>query len=168
MRKIKIRCCLFRIGVLMACLLLIQGCSEDLPVEKELALDFTLELFEGGSFQLDAHKGKPILINFWASWCIPCKQEIPILNRTYNVYRHQGISFLAIAVDDTQENIDKFIKKHGLDLPAGIDLSGEIKDAYGVYGVPTTLFIDKQGFINYLHPGSVTEVLVHHELDKLL
>ncbi len=167
MREAKSRCYLFRRGILILSLLLVQGCGEDVPLKKEIAPDFTLDLFDGGSFQLGDHRGKPVLINFLASWCIPCREEIPILNRTYEVYRHQGIRFLAIALDDTQENIEKFIIEHGLDLPAGIDLSGEIKDAYGIYGVPTTLFIDKQGFINYLHPGSVTEVLVHHEIDKL-
>ncbi len=159
---------LFRVGVVMAGLLLIQGCSDEKPVKKEIAQDFALELFEGGRFQLGDHKGKPVLINFLASWCIPCREEIPALNQIYGVYKHQGVVFLAIAVDDTRENIKKFINKYGLELPAGIDTSGKIKDAFGLYGVPTTLFIDKQGFINYLHPGSVTESLLHHELDQLL
>ncbi len=161
------RASLIRICILVAGLLFLAGCSEE-PLKKEIAPDFTLELFEGGKFEFGAHKGKPILINFLASWCIPCREEIPILNRAYSVYKHQGVAFVAIAVDDTQENMKQFIKKYELELPTGIDASGEIKDAYGLYGVPTTLFIDKKGFINYLHPGSVTEVLVHHELDKLL
>ncbi len=173
MRRIDLHGSLFKIGplwlgVLVAGLLLLPGCSEEVPLKKEIAPDFTLELFEGGRFQLATHKGKPMLINFLASWCIPCREEIPILNRTYSVYKPQGIIFLAIAVDDTQENMKEFVKKHGLNLPTGLDTSGGIKDAYGLYGVPTTLFIDKMGYINYIHPGSVTDVLVHHELDKLL
>ncbi len=168
MLKIDPRSPLILIGVLLASFLFLAGCSEEGPLEKEKAPDFTLELFDGGKFQLGAHKGKPILINFLASWCIPCREEIPILNRTYSVYKHQGITYLAIDVDDTEENMKEFVNKYGLELPTGIDTSGEIKDAYGLYGVPMTLFIDKLGFINYLHPGSVTEALIHHELDRLL
>ena len=168
MLKINIYNLLTRTGVLLAGLLFLSSCSEQNTLEKEMAPDFTLELFKGGKFELDAHRGKPILINFLASWCIPCREEIPILNRTYSVYKHQGISFLAIAVADTEKNMRKFVKKFNLSLPTGIDASGEIKDAYGFYGIPTTIFIDKKGLINYLHPGSVTESLVHHELGKLL
>ena len=154
------------LGCLIAGLLLSQGCSEDAPA-KETAPDFSVLLFDGDSFQLGAYRGKPVLINFLASWCIPCREEIPILNQAYGQYT-RDVAFVAIAVGDTEENAKKFVEQFGLSLPAGIDRNGEIEEAYGVYGVPTTLFIDEKGIISYRHMGSVTEKLLKHELDKTL
>ncbi len=153
---------------LIAALLLIQGCGGEAPPEKESAPDFILTLFDGDTFQLSSHKGKPVLINFLASWCIPCRKEIPALNQVYREYGPKNVTFMGIAIDDTEENAKGFVEKFELGFPSGIDKTGEIKEAYGLYGVPTTLFIDSKGIINYLHPGGVTEILLKHELDKLL
>ncbi len=153
---------------LITSLVLLQGCSGEAPPEKEPAPDFKLTLFDGDTFQLSEHKGKPVLINFLASWCIPCREEIPVLNQVYREYGPKNVAFAGIAIDDTEENAKEFVEKFELGFPAGIDKTGEIKDAYGLYGVPTTIFIDDKGIIKYLHPGSVTEILLKHELDKLL
>ncbi len=153
---------------LIAALVLIHGCSGEAPPVKEVAADFKLTLFDGDTFQLSSHKGKPILINFLASWCIPCREEIPALNQVYREYGPKGVAFVGIAIDDTEEKAKEFVEKFELGFPAGIDKNGVIKDAFGLYGVPTTLFIDKKGNINYLHPGGVTVILLKHELDKLL
>ncbi len=161
-------CCRLFYVPLITALLLIQGCSGEAPPQKESAPDFILTLFDGDSFQLSRHKGKPVLINFLASWCIPCREEIPVLNLVYREYEPKDVAFIGIAVDDTEDDAQEFVEKFELGFPAGIDKTGEIKEAYGIYGVPTTLFIDNKGIINYLHPGSVTEILLKHELDKLL
>ena len=155
------------LGCLIAGLLLSQGCSEDSAPAKETAPDFSVPLFDGKSFQLGAYRGKPILINFLASWCMPCREEIPILNLVYGEYT-KDVAFVAIAVGDTEENAKKFVEEFNLSFPAGIDRTGEIVEAYGVYGVPTTLFIDEKGIISYRHMGSVTEKLLKHELNKTL
>jgi cytochrome c biogenesis protein CcmG/thiol:disulfide interchange protein DsbE len=152
---------------LIAVLLLSYGCSEDTSPTMEAAPDFSVALFDGETFQLGAYKGKPVLINFLASWCMPCREEIPILNQVYREYT-TDVAFIAIAVGDTEEKAKKFVEELNLSFPAGIDRSGEIEEAYGVYGVPTTLFIDEKGIISYRHPGSVTERLLKHELDKIL
>ncbi len=154
------------IGCLIVGLLLSQGCSEEVPA-KEIAPDFSVLLFDGMPFQLSAYRGKPVLINFLASWCMPCREEIPILNRVYGEYS-KNVVFVAIAVGDEEEKAKEFVDKFNLSFPAGIDGSGEIEEAYGVYGVPTTLFIDGKGIISYRHMGSVTEKLLRYELDKTL
>ncbi len=156
------------VGCIIAALLLSQGCSENAAPAKESAPDFSLALFDGNSFQLDAYRGKPILINFLASWCLPCREEIPILNQVYREYRQRGVAFVGIAVNDAEDKAREFVVKFDVSFPAGVDKTGEISDAFGLYGVPTTLFIDKEGIISYLHPGSVTEKLLQHELDKML
>lgn len=138
------------------------------PEEKELATNFTLELTNGKKFNLSDYKGKPVLINFFASWCLPCREEMPVLEKVVQEYEPKGVVFLGIAVDDTEEKMKDFIAKYGVTFPVGLDKTAAIQKSFGLYGIPTTYFIDRQGVINYSHSGSVTEELLQHELDQLL
>ncbi len=161
----------FLLALLISSLLLILGCSDNAttpPAAMEAAPDFNLTLFEGGDFQLSAQKGKIVVINFFASWCISCGEETPIIEKISHKYAPQTVVFLAIAVDDTEKKAKAFMKKTSLTIPAGLDKTGKIKDAYGLYGMPTTFFIDKNGKVSYFHAGVVTEELLKHEIDKLL
>ena len=135
---------------------------------KEPAPNFTLKIVEGRDFHLSDYKGKPILINFFASWCLPCREEMPVLEKIVHEYGPKGVVFLGIAVDDTEAKIKDFIARYGVTFPVGLDKTATIQKSFGIYGIPTTYFINKQGIINYSHSGSVTEELLHHELDKLL
>jgi thiol-disulfide isomerase/thioredoxin len=166
--RFKIAC--FTPLLILTGLLLLSGCSEDYPAkpaEKEIAADFVLKLFDGSDFRLSDHKGKPVFINFWASWCIPCVEELPAIEQVYKEYSKKGVIFIGIAVSDTETKARKFIDKFKLSFLIGLD-PGEIHKSYPLYGVPTTLFVDKQGKINYLHMGGVTENLIRHELDKII
>ena len=156
------------VGCVFAALLLSQGCSEDAAPAKESAPDFSVALFDGNSFQLGTYRGKSVLINFFASWCVPCREEIPTLNQVYREYRQREVAFIGIAVNDTEDKAKQFVVEFDVSFPTGVDKTGEISDAFGLYGVPTTLFIDKEGIISYLHSGGVTEKLLKHELDKIL
>jgi peroxiredoxin len=159
------------LALLTSSLLLIQGCSDDAtaPVAvMEAAPDFNMALFEGRDFQLSAQKGKVVVINFFASWCVSCGEETPVLEKLSHAYPPQAVVFLGIAVDDTEKKAKEFMKKAGLTISAGLDKTGKIKDAYGIYGMPTTFFIDKNGKVSYFHAGVVTEELMKHEIDKLL
>ena len=162
----------FLFALLISSLLLIMGCNDNTttapPTAMEAAPDFNLTLFEGGDFQLSANKGKVVVINFFASWCVSCGEETPVIEKASHKYPPQTVVFLAIAVDDTEKKAKAFMKKMGLTIPAGLDKTGKIKDAYGLYGMPTTFFIDKNGKISYFHAGVVTEELLKHEIDKLL
>lgn len=169
MLKIKSRS--FLLALLTSSLLLIQGCSDNAtaPIAAmEPAPDFNMTLFDGGDFQLGAQKGKVVVINFFASWCVSCGEETPVIERLSHTYAPQAVVFLGIAVDDTEKKAKEFMKKMGLTIPAGLDKTGKIKDAYGIYGMPTTFFIDKNGKVSYFHAGVVTEELLKHEIDKLL
>ena len=162
------------VALVAAGLLITQGNKEsETPSKsssntKEPSPNFTLHLVGGVDFKLADYKGKPILINFFASWCLPCREEMPILEKIVNEYNPKGVVFLGIAVDDTEEKMKDFIAKYGVTFPVGLDKTASIQKSFGLYGIPTTYFIDKQGMINYFHSGSVTEELLHHELDKLL
>lgn len=152
-------------GLLLLLLVpVLGGCDDD--GEPEAAADFTLTLFDGGSFRMSDHRGDPVIVNFFASWCIPCIAEAPALETVSNEYRERGVTILGVAVQDTESKAREFVEEHGITFPTGLD-EGEIKESYGVFGVPTTFFIDKEGFIRYTHAGVVTEDLLRHELEKL-
>ena len=161
----------YSLALLLSSLLFIFGCSDNItpPIAAmEPAPDFKMELFEGVDFQLSAQKGKVVVINFFASWCVSCGKETPVIETVSHKYSPQTVAFLAIAVDDTEKKAKAFMKKMGLTIPGGLDKTGKIKDAYGIYGMPTTFFIDKNGKVSYFHAGVVTEALLKHEIDKLL
>ena len=162
------------LALVIAGLLLFKGdaakesSSQSSSAIKEAAPNFNLALLEGKKFQLSDYKGKPVLINFFASWCLPCREEIPAIEKIVSVYQPKGIVFLGISTDDTEVNAKDFIKKYGVTYQVGLDKTTEIQKSFGLYGIPTTYFIDKQGIINYFHSGAVTEELLQNELDKLL
>lgn len=164
----------FLLAIVIAGLLITQGGSK-----KELSAkssseasvpitNFTLPLLDGKNFNFSEHKGKPVLVNFFASWCLPCREEMPVLENIAREYQPRGVIFLGIAVDDTEEKMKDFMAKYGVTFQVGLDKTAAIQKSFGIYGIPTTYFIDKQGVINYFHSGSVTEELLKHELDKLL
>jgi len=161
----------FSLALLLGSLLLMPGCGGNTAgpkVAMEEAPDFKIALFDGGDFQLSAQKGKVVVINFFASWCVSCGEETPHIEKISREYAPQKVALLGIAVDDTEKKAKEFLKKSGLTIPAGLDRTGKIKDTYGIYGMPTTFFIDKNGKISYFHAGVVTEELLRHEIDKLL
>ncbi|MCP4326942.1 MAG: TlpA family protein disulfide reductase [Alphaproteobacteria bacterium] len=136
--------------------------------EKEVAADFTLQLFDGRTFTLSKHQGEAVVVNFFASWCIPCIAEAPALEAVHREYFEKKVIFLGVAIKDTDSAAKGFIEKHGLSFPAGLDRDDKIKESFGVYGLPTTFFIDRSGLVTYTHAGALTEELIKDELAKIL
>ena len=145
----------------------LAGCSDEIEIEKEIAPDFTLELFGGETFSLSEHKGRPVVINFFASWCIPCKAEAPSFDKVYREYKTKDVAFLGVAIQDTKIKAMELVKEVGITFPAGLDEDGKIKESFGVFGIPVTYFIDRNGKINYTHAGMMTEDLIRYELEKI-
>ncbi|MCK5546234.1 MAG: TlpA family protein disulfide reductase [Rhodospirillaceae bacterium] len=164
-RLISIRAC-----VAVLCVLLVQGCVDEVgeTVEREAAADFTLKLFDGGNFRLSDHKGTPVVINFYASWCLSCGIGVFNLEKVYKEYADKKVLFIGVAVQDTEEKAKKYLAKHGITFPSGLDEDEAIKHAYGVVGHPFTFFVDRKGLIAYVHPGAITEELLKYELEKIL
>lgn len=150
--------------------LMLHGCGDAAHVaaEKGLAPDFTVQLFDGGSFRLGDHRGKPVFINFYASWCIPCGGEVGDLEKAYQVYGKERVAFIGVAIQDTETKARGFVAEHKLTYPTSIDKTGSIKRAYGVYAMPVSFFVDKNGIITRIHAGGLTEGMLKHELDTLL
>ena len=98
-----------------------------------------------GKLSLADLKGKPVIVNFWASWCIPCKDEAPALQKTYEKYRAQGLTVLGIDAQDFREDARRFAKRFGVTYPVVYDGSGSTLGKWGVTGFPETFFVDRSG-----------------------
>lgn len=108
---------------------------------------------DGTKTTLDEFKGKVVLINFWATWCSPCVDELPALERLYNRLKDRGFIVVGVSIDDQKTEILEFQRRFGLTYPLLIDQSGEGKLKYGLSGVPESFFLDKEGrFILFPDP----------------
>jgi cytochrome c biogenesis protein CcmG, thiol:disulfide interchange protein DsbE len=115
------------------------------PLESGSAPDFSLTTFDGQTYKLSELKGKPIVINFWASWCIPCRDEAPAFERAWQNYRDRGLIVLGVDYVDTETDAKKFIAEFQQTYPNGADLGTRISQAFRISGVPETYFIDREG-----------------------
>lgn len=122
----------------------------------------------GGTVNLADFKGKPVILNFWASWCTSCREEAEMLETFWQMSRETGIQVIGIAVQDTPEAAIEFARKAGKTFPLGIDESGKVGLDYGVYGVPETFFIDASGVIRYKEAGPVTREVLLTEAERLM
>jgi thiol-disulfide isomerase/thioredoxin len=109
--------------------------------------DFTLPLLDGKNVKLSSLRGKVVFLNFWATWCPPCRGEMPSMEILYKRYRDKGIEFLAVDIMEEKEQVSSFMKEFGLSFPAALDSSGAVSSMYGIRGIPTTFIIDRQGRI---------------------
>ena len=117
---------------------------------------------------LAAVKGRPFIINFWASWCIPCRDEAPILKKLSQEYAPKGVVFLGIAYQDRQEDSLAFLQRYGIKYANGPDITGEISIDYGTTGIPETWFINSEGKVvrKYIRP--LTEPVLKEFLEGLV
>jgi thiol-disulfide isomerase/thioredoxin len=113
-------------------------------------------------------RGSAVLINFWASWCGPCETEMPALDAVYQVRREEGLVVLAVAVDDSAENVRRFDEKHQLGFPILIDESGEASRAYLVFGLPTTVLVGRDGKITDKHTGALAQEEIETYVSRAL
>lgn len=120
-----------------------------------IAPDFTLPTFEGRTVTLSHYQGSPILINFWASWCPPCRAEMPDLQVIYDRYKKQGVTILAVNATnkDNPSEVGRFVKEFNLTFPILMDTSGAVGDMYHLRSLPTTFFIDRDGLIQHMIIG---------------
>ena len=118
------------------------------------APDFSLPKLRGeGNIALSDYAGSPVVLNFWASWCGPCKDEAPILAATEKAWRDRGVVFLGVDTTDNREDAKAFEETFGIEYDSVFDVNGELSVSYGVLGYPETFFIDADGVIRAKHVG---------------
>ena len=117
------------------------------------APDFTLKSNNGENIRLEELAGKVILINFWASWCSPCREELPELETLYQKYKSRGFVILAISGDSKREKAEEFIRPLNLSYPILYDDNLDINSLYRVKAMPSTYLVDRTGIIRYQHLG---------------
>jgi peroxiredoxin len=117
------------------------------PKPAKPAKDFRVSALDNRPLTLADFKGKVIFLNFWATWCKPCEEEMPGMERLYRTYKGKGLVVLAISEDADAAGgaVATFVKKHGLTFPVGLDPKMSVAAAYGVWALPSTFIIDRQG-----------------------
>ena len=107
---------------------------------------FTLDrLDRPGKLSLAAYRGRPVVLNFWASWCVPCKEEAPLLEEVWRNHRDQGLVVLGVDINDLRGDARRFARQNRMSYPLGFDGMGETSTDYGLTGVPETFFIARSG-----------------------
>jgi len=124
-----------------------------MPAIGSAAPDFTLKSGTGKNLKLSEHRGEVVMINFWATWCGPCRQEMPLLNRIHEKYRKAGFTLLGVNIDDNSANALAMAKKLGVTFPILFDAEKRISRLYDVDGMPSTVLIDRDGKVRYIHRG---------------
>lgn len=127
------------------------------PVVGAPAPNFTLDDLASNPFTLSAYKGQVILINFWATWCGPCREEMPAIERQYEALKDAGLVVLAVNLDEPITEVSAFAHEYGLTFPVLLDSGAKVNDAYRVRAYPTTFILNREGVISRLHIGSMTE-----------
>jgi peroxiredoxin len=141
------------------------------PQEGFLAPDFSLQTLDGKTVSLAALRGQPVLLNLWASWCGPCRAEMPAMQRVYEEYQDQGFVILAVNAtnQDRVNSVGAFVAEHGLTFPVLLDTDATVSQAYQLRSLPTTFFIDQGGIIQeVVIGGPMSEALLHTRVEKLL
>lgn len=137
-------------------------------VSEGAAPDFELTTFDGQQIRLSEFQGKVVVINFWASWCIPCREEAPILEAAWQKYRDQGVIFIGVDYLDTEKEALAFIEEFGITYFNGPDTGSRIAQQYRIRGVPETFFVDQLGGLLNPYIGAVNEEELENRLDRLL
>lgn len=120
---------------------------------KRNAPDFTLPSRSGEAVTLSELKGQVVMINFWATWCGPCRQEMPLLEEMYARYNRMGFTLLGVNVEEDSRGADAYLRETPVSFPILFDSDNEVSKLYDVIAMPSTVILDKEGNVRYLHKG---------------
>jgi peroxiredoxin len=129
-----------------------------------VARDFSLPSLDGGKISLSDYRGKVVLVNFWATWCPPCRAEIPDIEAAYRARSGDGFVVLGINGQESRETVQPFVEAQGMTYPILLDEQGRVASEYRVLGMPMSLMIDREGVIRARHVGYLSA----SQLDRLL
>jgi peroxiredoxin len=134
------------------------------------APDFTLKTLAGGTASLSDYTGRPVFLNFWASWCKPCRGEMSDIIAAYDTHQGEHLQVLAINLTDQERMTDarKFADEFHMPFPVLLDQKGKVRKSYALRGVPTSVFIDIHGIVRLINPGPITNEIIQRGLEEIL
>lgn len=115
--------------------------------------DFTLKAMTGENLRLEEMRGQVVLINFWASWCGPCRQEMPVLQKIHTRYEPLGFTVLGVNVDEEPKKAERIAERMNLDFPLLLDSKQKVSESFDVNAMPFTVLVDRDGVVRYIHRG---------------
>ncbi|MBI2329207.1 MAG: redoxin family protein [Chloroflexi bacterium] len=147
-----------------------SGQSELPPAPRvgRLAPDFTLTNLEGNSLTLSDLRGKAVFINFWATWCPPCRAEMPEIEAVYQQYKNKNVVVIGVDLYEDESLVRQYVERGGFSWTFVIDSNGEVTKNYAITAIPTSFFLDKEGVIQAVNIGAMTEKAMASQLAKAL
>lgn len=140
------------------------------PREGFPAPDFTLDLLGGGQVKLSELRNKVVMVNLWASWCAPCRIEMPAIEKVYQAYKNRGFVVLGLntTFQDSEAEAASFVKEFDLTFPILLDRTGATSNRYQLRALPSTFFVDRRGIIRLAVFGSMNEALIQSRVEELI
>ena len=153
--------------IILTLVLLVTGCTT-VPQVGKRAPDFQLQNLDGETVSLSDLRGKPVFINFWATWCSPCRDEMPYLQEIYEEWSDKGLEVLTINKGESQSQVEQFMESEHISLPVLLDTNQEVAQRYEIQFIPTTFFIDKDGIIQVKIIGAFPDkAAIEKDLGKI-
>ncbi len=128
----------------------------------------TLQGLDGKQYKLSDFRGKPVMLNFWASWCGPCRAEMPLLNKQYEAAKAKGLVVLGINLSENVQTVKGFVKEYKLTFPILLDNDSTAADRFGIDPIPTTFFVDKEGIVQDLHIGELDKETLDEYIKQIM
>jgi peroxiredoxin len=161
-------------GTLLILAMMVAACSGSEAGEPQgvnegnRARDFTLEALDGNTVSLEDHRGSVVLVNFWATWCAPCRAEIPDIQAIYDERQGDGFVVLGVNVEETREQVEPFVNEFNISYPVLLDESGRLLKMYRAMGLPMSVIVDQEGVIHARHIGYLSATQLERYLAELL
>ena len=146
----------------------VQAAATAAALPNHPAPDFTLVTLDGTQVRLSELKGQVVLINIWATWCPPCRAEMPMIQAAYERYREQGFTVVAVDLREDPAAVDAFMKERALTFPALLDRDGRVSSAYRAYALPSSFFVDRNGVIRAVYRGPMPRSVIAGTVEQLL
>ena len=154
-------------GGLSACVEVAAVTAEPTPTPAKV-IDFTVKDLDGREVQLSSLRGQVVLVNFWATWCSPCKEEMPVLQAFYQAHQAENFLLLGVNVSDDAEDAARYMAENGFTFPVWSDPPGNTLMDLGLRGLPASILVDADGNLQWFWLGPVTEEILEEEILPLL